>query len=287
MTAQPFVKFVGGKTQLVPTLLKHLPPKMRCYYEPFVGGGALFFSLASHTDKRYETAVLGDTNDDLINAYRAVRDCPARLSELLCEYEARYELAEKETFYAVRALDRTTLSHLEQAARFIFLNKTCFNGMFRVNRRGEFNVPWCRKFGRVSTHAPSNLLACSKALDYAATSVYNCDFDNLLMATFSVRPGDAVYFDPPYHPTSKTANFTEYVPSGFRMNEQKRLAHCAEDCVNCGAFVMISNSDVPEIVELYVSRGFEIHRVNEKRNINSKGDRRGAVGTILAIGRPS
>lgn len=290
--ATPFVKFVGGKTQLLPTLYNHMPERFGTYFEPFLGGGALFLSLACETNRRFSRAVLGDVNEELVNVWRAVQTVPGQLSEKLCAYEEAYaKEGEKETFYKVRALDPKELAPLDAAARFIFLNKTCFNGMYRVNKSGKFNVPWCRKFGPVSTHLPSNLVACKLALECA--DVVYADFQTLLGydeesgTLLMPQPGDFVYFDPPYQPLSKTANFTEYVPGGFDMADQSRLAKAAAECRDIGASVMVSNSDVPEIRDLYERLGgFEIHRVNEKRNINSKPDARGAIGALLIIGRP-
>ncbi|MDI7246482.1 MAG: DNA adenine methylase [Bacillota bacterium] len=262
--AKPFVKWAGGKGQLVEDLAAHLPEKYSAYHEPFVGGGALFFRLAP------ATAFLLDLNEELINAYLVVKnDCDALIRSL------RKHKNERAYYYEMRALDPDTLDPVERASRLIYLNKTCYNGLYRVNRQGKFNVPYGRYKNPVYADEPQLRLA-SKVL--ANADIKLADFEIVLE---QAKPGDFVYFDPPYQPISTTANFTSYTRDAFDESQQKRLAAVFRELDRRGCYLMLSNSDSPLVRELY--RQFRIETVMAKRYINCKGERRGAIPEALVL----
>lgn len=261
---RPFVKWAGGKGQLVEDLAARLPGDYSAYHEPFVGGGALFFHLAPGT------AFLSDLNEELINAYLAVKnDCDALIRSL-----QKYR-NERAYYYEVRALDPATLDPVERASRFVYLNKTCYNGLYRVNRQGKFNVPYGRYKNPVYADEVQLRLA-SKVL--ACADIKVADFEIVLE---QAKPGDFVYFDPPYQPISATANFTSYTRDAFDESQQKRLAAVFRELDRRGCYLMLSNSDSPLVRGLY-SR-FRIETVMARRHINCKGERRGAVPEVLVL----
>jgi DNA adenine methylase len=264
--ARPFLKWAGGKGQLLPELLARTPAKFNGYHEPFIGGGAFFLALRSRGV--VTTAALSDANPRLVDTYTALRD---DVEAVIAALEPLRN--DRDLFYEVRARRHEDLSSAEAAARVIFLNKTCFNGLYRENRRGEFNVP----FGRYTNPRicdPENLRAVSRALQ--GVSIERHDFDDALA---TVRAGDFVYLDPPYHPLSRTASFTDYHGAGFGESEQRRLAESFAGLAGRGVSVVASNSDTPLIRELYA--GFEIEVVMAKRAINSKADARGKVHELI------
>jgi DNA adenine methylase len=271
---RPFLKWVGGKGQLLPELLARVDcvpelAKAR-YYEPFVGGGALFFELVRTGRLGRKKAVLSDNNLTLIDTYTCVRDDVDAVIDLLVEHKARHG---EEYFYQVR--ERVPEDRVEQAARIIYLNKTCYNGLFRVNSKGLFNAP----FGRYKNPAicdEPNLRAVSEALKRA--TLKHRPFESVLK---HAEPGDVVYFDPPYHPVSKTASFTGYGQNGFGEAEQRCLADVCETLHRRDVWVMLSNSDAPFIWELYKDRGLHLSKVYATRNVNSRGDLRGKVVEAL------
>jgi DNA adenine methylase len=265
-TCRPFVKWAGGKRGLLTEIIRRLPPSFNRYMEPFLGGGAVFFALSSRP------AFLADSNGELVISYEAVRDECEELISLLSTYEHS-----EEEFYRIRALDRApdfaSLSRVERAARLIYLNKTCFNGLYRVNAKGFFNVP----FGRYENPKicdAANLKACSQKLSRAVLSVSS--FEHVLEVA---EKGDFVYFDPPYAPVSKTSDFTSYVPGGFDDAAQELLMLVCLQLHQRGVQWILSNSNVPLIHELY--RGFRIEQVYAPRAINSKASGRGAVTELL------
>jgi DNA adenine methylase len=260
--SRPFLKWAGGKGQLLEQLRPLLPRRFRRYFEPFAGGAALFFSL------RPRQALLADVNAELIDCYVAARDEVDALIEALGRY--RYAT---EDYYRTRAIDRTSLPLAERAARTIYLNKTGYNGLYRVNRAGKFNVPMGRYSNPLVCDA-ANLRACSKALEGVDLRV--ADFEEV---AGRAKPGDFVYFDPPYVPVSDTADFTSYVPGGFGPDQQRRLALVFAKLARRGVHAMLSNSDTPTVRELY--RGFRIDAVLAARYINSRGSRRGKVGEVV------
>jgi DNA adenine methylase len=232
------------------------------YFEPFLGGGALFFDLLP------KKSFLSDVNAEIVGCYAAVRD---RVDELIRSLKKhRYEV---DHYYAVRDCDPAELSPVERAARTIFLNKTGFNGLYRVNSSGKFNVPFGR-YAKPLICDEANLRACSAAL--ARVDLVTCDFEE---SASRAKKGDFVYFDPPYVPLSRTATFTAYARGGFGPEEQERLAGLFDRLARRGVKVLLSNSDVPEIRELYGA--YRIETVKASRAINSKGSHRGPVSEVL------
>lgn len=268
--ARPLLKWAGGKTSLLPEILRRLPSKISTYYEPFVGGGAVFFALAA--EHRFKRAVLGDANDELMRAYGALRAHPDNVVETL-----KSHVHEEKRYYQVRGLDPKTLKPSDRAARLIYLNRTCFNGLYRVNKKGIFNVP----FGDYSNPMicdEENLRAVALALK--DVRLLGEDFTQTM---HSAGLGDAVYFDPPYVPLSETSSFTGYAKYGFDSFDQERLRNTALTLVERGVHVLLSNSDTPFVRQLY--REFHIEEVQARRAINSKGGKRGKVGELLITGR--
>ena len=262
--AAPFLKWVGGKTSLLLELRKHVPSRLRGYHEPFVGGGALFFALAPRR------ATLSDQNGELIHCYAQVRDDVYGVLDALARH-----VYERAHFEAVRALDPLRLSAAQRAARFIYLNKTCFNGLWRVNRAGRFNVPIGR-YKNPRFHDPATLLAASRAL--RGVTLLHAPFEESLA---EAAPGDFVYLDPPYDPISPTASFASYTAGGFGWEDQRRLAHACVVLNRRGVRFLLSNSATPRVRELYA--GFEQRIVRAPRFVNSKASARGAVDELLVF----
>ncbi len=286
--ARPFIKYTGGKTQLLPKLLDHVPRFTGSYIEPFMGGAALFWKLSNegHTGT---SPVLNDANSRLVRTYRVVRDDVDSLIEALEEYRVRHHLAGRVFYEAVRAKFTDDLDDLSLAARLIYLNKTGFNGLYRVNSKGKYNVPF-GDYERPRILNAELLRECSEALRSADIRVG--DFEDAMK---HAEAGDFVYADPPYLPKSKTANFTAFDKGGFTFNDHERLRDAAIACADRGVHVVLSNADVPAARNLYdITRGngtsvealFEIRRVMARRNVNSKGDRRGGVGELIIIASP-
>jgi DNA adenine methylase len=265
--AGPVVKWVGGKTKLLPELLARMPARFGRYFEPFAGGAALFFRVAP------ERAVLADSNSDLIGLYTCLASDVAGVIRRLEHHRAAHSEAH---YYATRTRwnDReASWSSADRAATFIYLNKTCFNGLWRVNRAGAFNVP----IGRYTDPpicVPQALRAASALI---ARAVLRCA--DYRAAISDARRGDFVYFDPPYDPVAPTANFTSYTTDAFGADDQRALADVARGLVGHGCQVMLSNSDTPFIRSLY--KGFQIDRVKCSRAINSNAARRGEVDEVI------
>ncbi len=265
--ARPFLKWAGGKGQLLDQLWERLPTEFGRYFEPFVGGGALYFAL--HNAGRLRGgAQLSDANRKLIDTYRTVRDEVEAVIAHLSTFSN-----DRELYYQVRAWRHEDLEQARAAARIIFLNKTCYNGLFRENSRGEFNVPFGR-YARPTICDAGNLRAVSAALKRA--SLRALDFEKI---PGRVKPGDLVYFDPPYHPLSATSSFTHYSEDGFGEDAQRRLARAFRSLDTRGAYVMLSNSDTALVRELYA--GYRIEKVRASRAINSKADRRGKITEVI------
>jgi DNA adenine methylase len=270
--AGPFLKWAGGKKQLLPVILPHLRSRIRTYFEPFVGGGAVFFALAEA--RRFERAVISDKNPHLVGLYRVVRDDVAGLEARLRPHAER--ATDPDWFYHVRAWDPEQLDPVERAARLLYLNRTCFNGLYRVNRKGEFNVPFGRyKNPRVLDAA--KLRAASRAL--AGVEIRCQDFSAVAE---DVAPGDAVYFDPPYAPVSSTASFTSYHADAFGPRDQEALVAVYREVWHRGARAVLSNSDCELTRRLYA--GLDVEVVRASRAINSAGHRRGPVNELLVVG---
>ncbi|MEM9804801.1 MAG: DNA adenine methylase [Cyanobacteria bacterium P01_D01_bin.56] len=267
---RPFLKWAGGKRQLVPELLKYAPVHYRQYYEPFIGGGALLLSLQPGQ------ATISDSNEELINCYRVVKESVDELIALLQGHRN-----EKSYFYEVREWDRqtefATRTDVQRAARIIFLNKTCYNGLFRVNSKGQFNAP----FGKYKNPNIANeqvLRAVSRYLNEANVTIRRKDFA-ATVADAGVR--DFVYFDPPYDPVSTTASFTAYDTNGFNRDEQCRLKRVVDDLTARGCRVMLSNASTEFIQDLYGD--YHQIRVQAKRAINSNAAKRGKVDELLVM----
>jgi DNA adenine methylase len=267
---RPFLKWAGGKRQLLPELIKHLPQHYGTYYEPFLGGGALFLAL------QRTRAVVNDKNAELINCYEVVRDAVEELIAALSQHRN-----EEAYYYEVRDWDKlpdfASRSAIERAARIIFLNKTCYNGLFRVNSQGQFNVPFGRYAAPTIVDA-AVLRAVSKYLRSEGIRILNLDFCE---ATREAKRGDFIYFDPPYDPVSDTASFTGYDVNGFGRDEQIRLKELVDQLTKRGCTVLLSNAATDFITELY--RGYRQVRVAAARAINSNGQKRGKVDEILVM----
>ena len=267
MSARPIVKWAGGKSKLVGELLARAPNAHLRYFEPFLGGGALFFRLAPRA------AVLSDANPDLIGCYQAVRDHVEAVIRALAHHRDQHG---ERHYYEVRDQWNQGCEPAgspERAATFIYLNKTCYNGLWRVNRSGGFNVPMGR-YVNPPILDPANLRAAAHAL--ARVRLDAAPFERVLD---EADAGDFVYFDPPYVPVSETADFTNYTAEGFGPAEQERLAQVVRTLADRGCAVMVSNSDTPRVRCLYA--GLRVDRVMCARAINSKAGARGAAAEVI------
>ena len=267
----PFVKWAGGKKQLLERLREHAPTEFGTYYEPFIGGGAFLL------DFQPQKAVINDVNEQLLNVYIQLKNN----AEAVIEAIAKYDAVECDTDYymSVRELynKKIALHELdaECAALMIWINKHCFNGLYRVNSKGLFNVPYNNKRSGVSVDA-DNLRTIGMYLREAQVTIRQGDFE---AACEDVKPGDFVYFDSPYIPVSETANFTDYTKDGFLLEDHKRLAELFRRLDSIGAYLMLSNHNVPRVYELY--QGFRIEEVDVRRNINRDASKR--VGKEVII----
>ena len=264
---RPFVKWAGGKAQLLRELDKMIPQFNR-YFEPFLSGGAMFFYLIQN---RRFIAYLSDTNKELITTYKVVKDYVGNLIEFLDKHQEEYKKNPFQYFYRLRAAQPN--NDIEKAARFIALNKTCFNGLYRVNKKGEFNVP-IGDYKDPLICDKTNLEKINKALSKA--TVFAADYSNV---TGNAKQGDFVYLDPPYDPVSSTSNFTGYTSNGFGSKNQEQLADVFETLVSKGCLVLLSNSDTPFIRDLYSD--FRIKEVGSQRAINCKGSKRAGHKELL------
>ena len=268
----PFVKWAGGKKQLLPTLDSFIPAQFSRYFEPFLGGGALFFHLITCRKNKPLTAssYISDINSELMNAYLVIRDDVEELITLLEQHQIRYKESSEEYYYQLRKIDPKKLSNtIARAARFIALNKTCFNGLYRVNKQGLFNVP-LGKYENPLICDSDNLRNVSLALNHSNTIIQVSDYKNILLE--NAKEGDFIYLDPPYSPTSSTAYFTNYTCFGFNNQDQKQLLDVFRKLDYRGCKVLLTNSDTQFIKELYSD--FAIAEVNAIRAINSKGSKR-------------
>lgn len=264
MNPKPFVKWVGGKRSLLDELHKHLPESFNTYYEPFVGGGALFFSIYDKVKK----AVLSDTNFELIITYKVIQKEPQKLIEALRKHSEKHS---KEYYYKIRSTNPKTAINI--ASRFLYLNKTCFNGLYRVNKQGKFNSP-IGDYKDPNIVQEENILACHEALQ--GVDIYNYTFEKIPLPS----KGDFVYFDPPYHPTNEQS-FTSYTENGFTEQDQIRLRDYLVTLHRKGVFLMMSNSDTNFVREIYNKKYFNIHEVKAPRFVNCKSDGRDSVTELL------
>ena len=265
----PFVKWVGGKRQLLNEVEKHIPEQFSRYYEPFVGGGAVLFYVQP------KNAVINDSNEELVNLYNVIKETPEELIEDLKKHKN-----EEGYFYEVRGIDREkekyqALTRIERASRIIFLNKTCYNGLFRVNSSGEFNSP----FGRYKNPNIVNDIIIRAAGNYLSKNniqILNTDYEKSLS---KIRKGAFVYFDPPYYPISDSSSFTGYTKNGFDKTEQERLKKVCDKLNDKGVNFLLSNSSIKFIRDLY--KDYNVFSIKAKRAINSKGDGRGEITEVL------
>lgn len=264
-TQKPFLKWAGGKTQMISDILKFTPNKFNKYIEPFIGGGALFFNL------NHPKSIISDLNEELVITYKQVQENVYEVINILEKYH------NTETFYyKTRSLDTQKLSHAERAARLIYLNKTCFNGLFRVNKKGEFNVPYGKRNG--SFLNKENLLRSSDYLQN--TEIYFSDYKEILKKY--AKKGDFVFLDPPYQPVGKHSDFKRYTKEFFYEEDQIELAEIFKDLTNKGCYVMLTNSDHPFILDLY--KDFHIEIVETKRLISSNPKTRTGIDIIVLGG---
>ncbi len=267
--SKPFLKWAGGKTQLLQKFEEHFPCGFNKYIEPFVGGGAVFFHLFNTARLSCDNkAILIDLNTDLINCYRVIKRHVNELVRVL--QDEKYE-NDSDCYYAIRA-ERPT-DRIQRAARIIYLNKTCFNGLYRVNSRGGFNVPFGR-YKNPNLCDENNLRAVSESL--RNIRIKRGNFGKCLEFA---EANDFIYFDPPYHPLSETSNFTSYTQNSFDENDQRKLYEVFDELSERGCRVMLSNSNTEFIKELYDK--YNVNRVFAKRSINSKSSGRGNVTELV------
>jgi DNA adenine methylase len=268
----PFVKWAGGKRQIVSQLYALAPSKFHRYFEPFLGGGVLFFNLISDKNKHF-TTYISDINPELINVYVAIRDNVEKLIKLLTQHEIGYNQAPEQYYYRLRNdyNQRASCDKIERAAQFITLNKTSYNGLFRVNRKGEFNVPW-GKYKNPSICDSSNLRNVSVALSCYNVTIKAADYKEILLE--NAKEDDFIYLDPPYSPESSTAYFTNYTNNGFSNKEQKKLAEIYKQLDEIKCKVMLTNSNTPLVREFYAPFANYTVEVNSKRAINCKAAKR-------------
>ena len=267
--AAPVVKWVGGKRQLLPQILPLIPKRMSAYCEPFLGGGAVLFALQPRR------ALVNDLNQDLITVYRVIKEN----ADALIEHLSRHENT-PEYFYRIRDLDRdreayAALSDVEKASRLLYLNKTCYNGLFRVNASGAFNSPYGH-YRRPNIVNEQTIRGVSRYFNSCDITFFSGDFASVLE---QVPKGGFVYLDPPYDPVSDTASFTGYNRGGFGREEQVRLKECCDALTARGVKFLLSNSATPFIRELYGS--YRVSIVQARRAVNSVASRRGAIEEVL------
>ena len=274
----PFVKWAGGKRKLAPLLIETFPqefdPLKHRYFEPFIGGGALMFALGDPENELHisgNNLFINDMNPELTNTYEVIRD---NVTALIKELELLSKKINQKSFYEIRA--NVPRSKVARAARFIYLNKTCFNGLWRVNSKGEFNVPF-GKFKNPSLFIEENLRACSKRLK--GSTITNHSFEK---AVKKARKGDLVYFDPPYIPLSPSASFSAYAKEGFGLNEQELLAETILQLNAKGVYVLFSNSDTPLTRKIF-RKSLTLRKVLMSRSISSSGTTRKPVFEVLGM----
>lgn len=266
---EPVVKWAGGKRQLLSQLKKYIPKNISSYYEPFLGGGAVLFDIQP------KKAVVNDINEELINLYTVIKDNCEELIEDLKKHENNPDY-----YYNIRRLDRKSdvyakLSKIQRASRIHYLNKTCYNGLFRVNMAGQFNSPF-GKYKRPNITNEITIRAVSKYLNEANIELSCCDYEETLK---SIRKGAFVYFDPPYDPVSNNSNFTGYAKNGFNRDEQWRLKNVCDKLNSKGIKFLLSNSSTDFILDLY--KDYDIKIIQAKRFINSNGNKRGEIDEVL------
>ncbi|HEM2794989.1 DNA adenine methylase [Streptococcus suis] len=269
-TLQPFTKWTGGKRQLLPVIKSLMPDNYNSYFEPFIGGGAVFFELIP------KKAIINDFNSELINCYRQIKDNPQKLIELLVEHQKNNS---KDYYLELRSVDRDDRIHAmtdtERAARIMYMLRVDFNGLYRVNSKNQFNVPYGR-YKNPKIVDSELILSISQYLNKNNIEILTGDFEK---AVEDVGAGDFIYFDPPYIPLSETSAFTSYTHEGFSYEEQVRLRDVFRKLDKKGAYVMLSNSSSPLVEELY--KGFNIHKVEAIRTNGAKASSRGKISEFI------
>ena len=271
LKGKPFVKWAGGKRSIIDKLIKLLPNNYDTYYEPFVGGGAMLFELAP------TKAVINDYNIELMNVYNCIKD--ERKFNLMCKELNKHETNHSEEYYyEIRNLDKdkkkfNKLADYKRAARTIYLNKACFNGLYRVNSKNEFNVPFCKK-SKINTYDGINLGIVYSFLNLNDIKILSTDFER---AVKDAKKGDFIYFDPPYD--SDTSTFNSYTENGFGKEEQKRLSNVYKDLDKRGCYVMLSNYNTSLVKELY--KDYNFNYIEAQRNIGAKAKDRGIVEEVI------
>lgn len=269
----PFVKWLGGKARMAKHVLARLPNECDTYYEPMVGGGAVFVEMAKAG--RFKNAVLSDTNWELITTWRTIK---SEVPDLIKELKKNRYVYDKKVFLEIRKEDPTIMDPVRVAARFIYLNRTCFNGLYRVNGSGKFNSPFGKYTDPVICDI-ANLKAVSGLL--ANVEIRNEDFEGGIRGAGS---RDAIYFDPPYIPISSTSNFDKYTAGGFNLSNHERLSEVFSSLADKGARVVLSNSSSKDSIRLYGK--FDIDRIIGSRSVGGPADCRGSVEEILAFAGP-
>lgn len=266
VSIKPFLKWAGGKTQLLSELSKYIPIDYNMYIEPFIGGGAFFFNLNP------ESAIISDSNEELVITYITIKESVEDVILALKEYKN-----EEEYYYKIRAINPLTLSKIERTARLLYLNKTCFNGLYRVNKKGMFNVPYGKRSG--SFFNPENLREASEFLQN--TIIEHGDYSKVLM--YYAKAGDFIFLDPPYYPVGKHSDFKRYTKEFFYHDDQIALKEEFERLVNLGCNVLLTNSDHPVILDLY--HDYEIKVIETKRIISSNANTRKGIDIIVIGGK--
>jgi len=268
-----FVKWAGGKKQLILQFKRFFPKKINRYIEPFVGGGAVaFYIIKNYKPKE---VIVSDINEELMNAYKAIKNNPEKLIKLLKKYKKKHN---KEEYYKIRAEDSKFLSSLTRASRFIYLNKTCYNGLYRVNSKGQFNVPM-GSYKNPSIVMEKELREISKLLKKVKIKIES--FEKILNYA---KKSDFIYFDPPYYPLKEGKSFTTYTKYNFLEKEQEQLAEIFKKLDKKGCKVMLSNSDTGFIKNLY--KDYKINIVKASRMISCEGSGRGKINEIVVTNYP-
>ena len=270
---KPFVKWAGGKRQLLAELEKNFPKQFGTYFEPFLGGGAVLFDLLAK--KPNLKCSVSDLNSDLVLAYVTIRDKLGRLIESLENHSKNYHKDSTNYYYEVRKQEPK--SQIEKVSRLLFLNKTCFNGLYRVNSKGKFNVPLGR-YTNPNIVNRENLITASKFLQSEKIKISCRDFESILK---DAKKGDFVYFDPPYQPVSDTANFTSYTHRDFTEDDLQRLADLAHQLNSKGCYVLLSNSNTKIVKKLFSSKKWKVKEISVNRAINSNSQKRTGHKEVL------
>jgi DNA adenine methylase len=265
-TPKPFVKWAGGKRQLIPILNENLPDTFGTYFEPFLGGGALLFHML--TERQGQKCSISDLNSDLVLSYTTIRDRTEALITSLKNHERNYQKDSKSYYYSIR--ESNPRSQIEKTSRLIFLNRTCFNGLYRVNSKGKFNVP-LGKYSNPNIVNEDNLRSVSHILQSRKVAIQCRDFESVLR---DAKKGDLVYFDPPYQPVSDTANFTSYTNKDFTYDDLSRLAELCMDLDSKGCRVLLSNSNSKEVADMFSAKPWKVNKIRANRSINSNSKKR-------------